>query len=1206
MEPSRLRATRLLACLGLLSCVPVHASVAVDPSLLAADYSQDFDTLGFSSSFNWVNDTTLTGWYAVTAGGNLNANVQISSGSSNASALTLYSLGNSGSTERALSYHTISADMPTYLGLAFSNQTGGEIAGFTVGYTGEQWRENTDNRTLTYTVEYRIGATADELDDAAGWTEIAGLAVDTSGGSGGAATPMTSGLVLDAIPAGSSFWLRWKLANDADSTTNSNDILAIDDITVDFEAPADLAPSIDAQPLPQLVAVGDTASFTVEVSGTPEPGLQWFLDGSPVSGATSATLVLDNVQLSQAGNYTVTATNSEGSATSAPALLTVSTTPLPPQILAQPEGGSDILGGSVTLEVTATGSGTLGYQWFRDSVLIPGAEMNVLSLDPLQAGDLGSYTVTVSNVAGEETSTPVLVEVTLPPSFSTQPTAQAVAEGGEATFEAVATGEGDIGYQWFKNGSPLEEESGASLTLSAVSGADEGSYRVDATNLAGTTASNSVALTVLQAPAITTQPAGNHLVVGGSHSFTVGATGSAPLEYQWTKDGGDLSGETAATLTIDSAALADAGDYAVRVSNSVGSATSSAAQLQVSATAVAPAITTDLASFSAPAETAANFTVGVSGTAPFSYAWTRDGAPIAASGPVLMLDPLSEADAGDYQVTVSNAAGSATSAIATLTVTASTQRDYYVAPDGQPDAAGTLADPTTLPVAITLVEPGFRIYMRGGTYSFSAQITIARDNTGLDEAHRKGIFAYTTPEGVLEEPLLDFSSQPYGKTSQVSNPRGIKIDGHWWHLYGLRIYRAADNGIFVGGNHNIIERCTTFANRDTGVQISRYSSDADDKAEWPAHNLVLNCDSYDNHDHDPNQGENADGFAAKLTSGPGNVFRGCVGHNNIDDGWDLFTKSDTGTIFPVVIDQCVAYGNGTLSDGTTNSSGDRNGFKLGGSGIAVVHYVTRSIAFDNGKNGFTWNSNPAAMLIANNLAFDNERGNFKFDDPAPIFLNNVSLYTSGEGENDRYGGNSGIATGPSNLFWFTGSSSRGPSINDQGLEVSAASFRSLVRPSGGFARRADGSLDLGDFGRPVEGSPLVNAGSMPPVGIWDELVYDVEAYHEDEPDIGVVETYLVSPPVDGDELLGYALGYRDAAETQIDLPVLGFAGGDPVLSFKRLRAELVYQVEASDNLVDWAVLATDPGVVGGPVQVVDTGGAGGPRRFLRLRVLAEP
>jgi hypothetical protein len=327
----------------------------------------------------------------------------------------------------------------------------------------------------------------------------------------------------------------------------------------------------------------------------------------------------------------------------------------------------------------------------------------------------------------------------------------------------------------------------------------------------------------------------------------------------------------------------------------------------------------------------------------------------------------------------------------------------------------------------------------------------------------------------------------------------LQINGNYWRVVGLEVKGSADNGIYVAGNNNVIEGCVTHGNRDTGLQLGRASSDLASMADWPSNNLILNCESYDNYDAPPGGGENADGFAAKLTVGPGNVFRGCVSHNNIDDGWDLYTKTDTGPIGPVTIDQCIAYANGSLTDGTTNENGDRNGFKLGGDDIAVAHVVTRSVAFKNGKNGFTWNSNPGAIRLSNSLAFDNAEGNFKFGDngtsTAAVFTNNVSFWTATSGaQSDKA---IGTDAGSSNAWWDKSKSQ--PSVNAKGLIVTAQDFaNSLANPK--VARNADGSLNFAIFGL-ASGSDLVNAGKLPD----GALPFDAASYYVGTPDLGAVE-----------------------------------------------------------------------------------------------------
>ncbi|MFJ8957929.1 RICIN domain-containing protein [Lentzea sp. NPDC102401] len=345
-----------------------------------------------------------------------------------------------------------------------------------------------------------------------------------------------------------------------------------------------------------------------------------------------------------------------------------------------------------------------------------------------------------------------------------------------------------------------------------------------------------------------------------------------------------------------------------------------------------------------------------------------------------------------------------TSTTTTTTTGTPPANALYVSPTGRDDASGTISDPTTLTSALPRVAAGGTIFLRGGTYSFSQTVTIPPTNNGTASA-RKKLAAY---QG--EKPVLNFSAQ----TEDPAN-RGLAVNGSYWHVQGVVVERAGDNGIFVGGSYNIFERTITRFNRDTGLQLSRMLSSTP-KDQWPSHNLILSAESHDNADSD---GEDADGFAAKLTSGPGNVFRYSVAHNNIDDGWDLYTKSDTGPIGAVTIEDSLAYKNGTLSNGGQAGNGDRNGFKLGGEDIGVNHAITRTIAYDNGKHGFTYNRNLGSMTVSSNLSIDNDERNFSFDAGSSVFRTNTSC-RSGSGSNDKVVGNSDS----SNQFWAGTNGSR--------------------------------------------------------------------------------------------------------------------------------------------------------------------------------------
>ncbi|KOV56201.1 right-handed parallel beta-helix repeat-containing protein [Streptomyces sp. MMG1121] len=353
----------------------------------------------------------------------------------------------------------------------------------------------------------------------------------------------------------------------------------------------------------------------------------------------------------------------------------------------------------------------------------------------------------------------------------------------------------------------------------------------------------------------------------------------------------------------------------------------------------------------------------------------------------------------------------------------------YVSPSGTDSAAGTQSAPTTLTSAIGRIAAGGTIYLRGGTYHYFSTITIPAGSDGTAAA-RTTLSAY---QG--EKPVLDFSAQ-----SGSSSDRGIQLNADYWHLYGLTVQHAGDSGIYVGGSDNVVERVVTAYNRDTGLQLGRISSSTP-SSQWPSGNLVVSSESHDNED---SGGENADGFAAKLTTGTGNVFRYDVSHNNIDDGWDLYTKTDTGAIGPVTIEYSLSYGNGTLTDGTQNANGDRNGYKLGGDDIAVGHVVQHDIAYKNGHHGFTYNSNPGTMTVSSNVSIDNAERNFSFDKGTSVFRSNTSCRFAVSGSNDKTAGDADS----SNQFW-TGTNGSRCSAYSGTLGWSFASDGHLVVTFGG-------------------------------------------------------------------------------------------------------------------------------------------------------------
>ena len=291
--------------------------------------------------------------------------------------------------------------------------------------------------------------------------------------------------------------------------------------------------------------------------------------------------------------------------------------------------------------------------------------------------------------------------------------------------------------------------------------------------------------------------------------------------------------------------------------------------------------------------------------------------------------------------------------------------------------------------AIDNAKAGDVIIIKEGTYKFDS----IESMMAVDKDKKSGAPAlYITNSGNKDAYIIlkaeqgktvkfDFSSQEL-----ASFNRGLIHYADYWYFEGINFYHAGDNGVLLAGSNNIFEKCVFEANRDSGLQISRKDSSQATIDTWPSNNLIINCTAFDNCDpvSEGGSGENADGFAAKLTCGEGNVFDGCISYCNSDDGWDLYAKPATGSIGVVTIRNCIAYGNGKLSDGSGQAAGDMNGFKLGGSNGAVPtpHVVLNCLALNNGACGFTDNGNGGALTIMNCTSVANgkyaKKSNFTF------------------------------------------------------------------------------------------------------------------------------------------------------------------------------------------------------------------------------------
>jgi hypothetical protein len=351
-----------------------------------------------------------------------------------------------------------------------------------------------------------------------------------------------------------------------------------------------VAPSIVSQPASQSALVGDSVNFSVVAGGSEPLAYQWNKNGSAVAGATNPSYTHMALPEDNGAMFAVIVTNPAGSAQSAPAQLTVSATPLAPTISAPPTDQTITTGQSATFSVSAGGTAPLAYQWQKNGSAIAGANAATYSTPAASSADSGAtFAVVVSNSVGNVTSRAAVLTVTMAPvapSITTQPANQSVQAGQSATFSVVATGTAPLSYQWRRNGAAIAGATSATYHTPATSSADNGAvYSVVVSNAAGSLTSGNATLTVTAAstaPSITTQPVSQSVQAGQSATFSVVATGTAPLSYQWRRNGTAIAGATSATYHTPATSSADNGAvFSVVVSNALGSITSGNATLTV-------------------------------------------------------------------------------------------------------------------------------------------------------------------------------------------------------------------------------------------------------------------------------------------------------------------------------------------------------------------------------------------------------------------------------------------------------------------------------------------------------------------------------------------------------------------------------------------------------------------------------------------------
>ena len=251
----------------------------------------------------------------------------------------------------------------------------------------------------------------------------------------------------------------------------------------------------------------------------------------------------------------------------------------PPLITSSPSNQTMVAGASVSLNVQASSSVSMTYQWQKNSGAIAGETNSTLTFNPALTNSSGNYSVVVANSSGSVTSAIATLMIYQPVSIVTPPARQLVSYGDTAVFNVVADGFPAPTLQWSFKGTNLAGANSTTLSVPNVTTNQLGNYSVIASNAYSSASGGPATLTML--PSLVTPFAGVNGLWGQPGTLSVVATGSGTLGYQWYKDGVAIGGANGATYYISSLQFTNAGAYSVVVSSAYGSVTNMASSLVV-------------------------------------------------------------------------------------------------------------------------------------------------------------------------------------------------------------------------------------------------------------------------------------------------------------------------------------------------------------------------------------------------------------------------------------------------------------------------------------------------------------------------------------------------------------------------------------------------------------------------------------------------
>jgi hypothetical protein len=974
---------------------------------------------------------------------------------------------------------------------------------------------------------------------------------------------------------------------------------------------------ISTQPLTQTKTMGESVTFSIGTTGASPDAYQWYKDGVAIAGATSTSYSIASVSPAHEGRYTCKATREwqewdgeewmdmSDTKTSNVAELIVVT---PPVVTEHPLSQVVAGGQTFSLRVSAAGSiditqPDLGhgiddldftYQWRKGGVDIGGATANTFTVSDATSTDDGSYDCVITSMVGAGAVTSNAATVTVlptPPVLNSQSGTTSVNQGEGTSLSVTATGSGLV-YQWYRGAfgdmsSPIAGATTATLNTGALSAS--ASYWVHISNSGGMISSSPVLVTVIPPtpPTITTNPQVSIVAVNGTISLSVAASGTTPFSYQWKKNGVALSGQTASSLTIANAQVADTGSYTCTVTNPYGSATSLTAAVVVSG---APVITAHPSNANLAQNQTATLTVTAQG-AGLNYQWYLGTSGVTTS-------PISGATSASYTTAplvattsywcrVSNANGSTDSN--TATVRLPNWEAYHdtveLVDNGGTNATQNAAALTSAPTASVPVVTTLKNFVTGSDMT-GIQLSQSRSAAAPSVATTNSA-SIAPAAGTDAHKLFNGKIVVGQKIYQIAGGSSITFAFSGLNpakRYSVAFFASRDDSRYTVKTKLTLLGASGWTNASSNGAIALAGTndavvEVDVCAGSAAAGRVIRWNDI---------AVTGSTFSVKAemgSNGTSFVVPQCVALIEYDVPTEIAAPAITAHPQTVAIGQnasttlsVTASGTGISYQWFRGMTGDMSN-PIGGATSAsyttpalteTTQYWVRVSNASGTVNSLTATVQVADPVVAAPVITSHPAGS----SIAHGATASLSVAASGESLSYQwYQGTSGTTTAP--VSGATSSSFTTPALTE------TTSFWVRVSNSGGAADSLTATVQV---------SPPSAGGFSDWAATFPGLSGGDASATADPDNDGIVN------------LLEYALDMSPVSQVATNLPQVTISEGSISFGFLRKRAGLTYVVEASETLApgSWVAVATNPGNVGESVTV--TIPLSGTKKFVRLRV----